>query len=194
VFITRVEDGTKEVIFEAEPSSRRAIKPEIAAEANRILKGVITSGTARRANIGRPAAGKTGTSQKHRDVWFVGYTPQLVTAVWVGHPKEKTIYINGARAFGGTVAAPIWAQFMRAALAGEPAMDFKKASKPKYDFTKFKVIDSIPDTPTAPAAPAAPKVKQDDGGGTKPPAPKPPAPEPPAPEPPQPEEPDEAED
>ena len=87
---------------------------------NQLLKGVITGGTARRAQIGRPAAGKTGTSQDYRDVWFVGYTPQLVTAVWVGYPKERTIYVNGARAFGGTVAAPIWAEFMRKALKGEP--------------------------------------------------------------------------
>jgi 1A family penicillin-binding protein len=156
LFITKVQDSSNKVIYEADPSGKRALKPEIAAETTRILKGVISSGTARRAYIGRPAAGKTGTSQEHRDVWFVGYTPQLVTAVWVGHSKEKTIYVNGSRAFGGTVCAPIWAQFMKAALAGEPVLDFKKAAKPKYDFTKFKVIDSIPDPPAKPVKPTVP--------------------------------------
>jgi membrane carboxypeptidase/penicillin-binding protein len=109
-----------------------------------VLRGVITGGTARRAQIGRPAAGKTGTSQNYRDVWFVGYTPQLVTAVWVGHPTERTIYVRGARAFGGTVAAPIWAAFMKKAMKGKKVMQFPTAKRPHYTPSKFHIPISRP--------------------------------------------------
>lgn len=138
--ITKVvgPDGT--VIYQHKPKGRRVLRPEVAYAATNVLRGVISGGTARRAQIGRPAAGKTGTSQDHRDVWFVGYTPQLVTSVWVGHRQEKTIYWGGSRAFGGTVAAPIWAAFMKSALAGQPKLNFAKAKSPKYTPSKFKVI------------------------------------------------------
>lgn len=139
IIISKVVDPHGKVLLEAKSKGKRAIRPEIARAATDILRGVITQGTARRAAIGRPAAGKTGTSQNHRDVWFVGYTPQLVTSVWVGHRAEKTIYINGSRAFGGTVCAPIWADFMSKALKGEKELEFKSAPKPKYNAKRFKV-------------------------------------------------------
>ena len=139
ITITRVVDREGKDIFNAKPVATRVLKPSVAGVVNGILKGVITSGTARRANIGRPAAGKTGTSQNYRDVWFVGYTPQLVTSVWVGHPTERPIYVNGRHAFGGTVAAPIWASYMKRALAGEPKLDFAKAGTPTYTPSKFHI-------------------------------------------------------
>lgn len=144
IVITRVTDSSGRQIFTAKKQSRRAVRPEVAAVATKTLKGVITNGTGTRARIGRPAAGKTGTSQDYRDVWFVGYTPQLVTSVWVGHRTEKTIYVNGARAFGGTVCAPIWAQYMKKALKGYPELDFPKADSPKYNRSKFKIAVSKP--------------------------------------------------
>lgn len=139
VVITKVTDPGGTVIFEAKRQGKRAIDREVAKAATDVLKGVITGGTGTRANIGRPAAGKTGTSQNYRDVWFVGYTPQLVTSVWVGHRTEKTIYVNGSRAFGGTVCAPIWGQFMRAALKGEKVLNFPKAGTPEYTPSKFRI-------------------------------------------------------
>lgn len=139
VAITRVMDKHGKVIKDVKPEGKQVIKSSIAYATTRILEGVIRSGTARRAQIGRPAAGKTGTSQNHRDVWFVGYTPQLVTAVWVGHRQEQTIYINGSRAFGGTVCAPIWQAFMLKALKGKPGLDFKKVPAPQYTASKFKI-------------------------------------------------------
>lgn len=144
VVITKVTDPGGTVIFEAKKQGKRAIDREVAKAATDVLKGVITGGTGTRANIGRPAAGKTGTSQNYRDVWFVGYTPQLVTSVWVGHRTEKPIYINGSRAFGGTVCAPIWGQFMRAALKGEKVLNFPKAGSPKYTPSKFHIPVSKP--------------------------------------------------
>ena len=69
----------------------------------------------------RPAAGKTGTTNDQHDVWFVGYTPQLLTGVWVGYDQEKSL---GGKETGGRAAAPIWHDFMTKALAGEPILDF----------------------------------------------------------------------
>jgi len=144
VVITSVKNSQGETIYKVKKRGKRAISKSVAVAANNILRGVITSGTARRAQIGRPAAGKTGTSQDYRDVWFVGYTPQLVTAVWVGYPKERTIFVNGAHAFGGTVAAPIWASFMRKALKGEPVLKFPTAKAPRYTPSKFHIPVSRP--------------------------------------------------
>lgn len=142
VVITKVLNHSGEEIYVAKTKGKRVLKPEIAGAATEVLRGVITNGTARRAQIGRPAAGKTGTSQNNRDVWFVGYTPQLVTSVWVGHRKEKTIYVGGSRAFGGTVCAPIWADFMQNALKGQPKKNFPKAKRPQYNSKKFKIAKS----------------------------------------------------
>ena len=80
-----------------------------------MLKGVITSGTGTAANYGCPAAGKTGTAENYENAWFVGYTPRMATAVWVGYPQGNIPMANG---FGGTLAAPIWHDYMRAASGG----------------------------------------------------------------------------
>jgi membrane carboxypeptidase/penicillin-binding protein len=89
-----------------------------------MLQDVMTYGTAKglkKFSQERPAAGKTGTTNDYRDAWFIGYTPQVVTGIWVGHDKPK----EGGKGFtGGAVAAPIWERFMRQALAARPAVDF----------------------------------------------------------------------
>jgi penicillin-binding protein 2D len=144
VVITKVVDRDDKTIFVAKRHGTRVIKAPVAKAAIDVMKGVISGGTGTRANIGRPAAGKTGTSQLNRDVWFVGFTPQLVTAVWVGYPKERTIYVNGSRAFGGTVCAPIWASYMRRALAGQPALGFPSQPRPAYNPSKFHIPVSRP--------------------------------------------------
>jgi penicillin-binding protein 1A len=90
------------------------------------MQGVITRGTARSAAIDRPAAGKTGTTSAERDIWFVGYVPQLATAVWVGNDDYSPI---GYGATGGTYVAPIWRDFMLQALNGVPAENFKSPSE-----------------------------------------------------------------
>jgi penicillin-binding protein 1A len=86
-----------------------------AAEVTRALEGVLTHGTAAGLGIGCPAAGKTGTTSSFTDAWFVGYTPHLSTAVWVGYPKETTSMtaVPGyGEVFGATIPAPIWQEFM----------------------------------------------------------------------------------
>jgi penicillin-binding protein 1A len=80
-----------------------------------VMKGVITSGTGTAANYGCPAAGKTGTAENMDNAWFVGFTPKLATAVWVGYPQGNIPMPGG---FGGTLAAPIWHDFMSSASGG----------------------------------------------------------------------------
>lgn len=120
--IIKVTDRDGEVIEDnTEPERRRVLREVIADTVNDILRGVITGGTARNADIGRPAAGKTGTEDKNTDAWFVGYTPALSTAVWMGH-IEGQIPMRGVT--GGSVPARMWAAFMRDALKDVPRTDF----------------------------------------------------------------------
>ena len=93
----------------------------------RVLEQVIERGTGTAADIGRPAAGKTGTTDDYADAWFVGYTPQLVTAVWVGYPDGRIpmTSVHGIRVMGGTFPAQIWQRFMLAAHEGVPVKDFE---------------------------------------------------------------------
>jgi len=144
VCITKVVDRDDKTIYQAKRHGTRVIKASVAKAAIDIERGVITHGTATRANIGRPVAGKTGTSQNYRDAWFVGMTPQLVTAVWVGHTKERTVIYRGARAFGGTVAAPIFRLYMIKAMSGMKVMDFKSQPRPSYNPSKFHLPVSKP--------------------------------------------------
>lgn len=85
------------------------------------MQDVIKQGTGRAAFIGRPAAGKTGTTNDYADAWFVGFTPDLVAAVWVGHPEGRISMLGVS---GGTIPASIWRNFMLQALAGKPPVDF----------------------------------------------------------------------
>jgi penicillin-binding protein 1A len=85
-----------------------------------MMRAVIEAGTGRNAYIGRPAAGKTGTTDNHKDAWFVGFTPELSTAVWVGNDTGRMV----SGAYGGKISARIWGTFMKEALAGKPVHKF----------------------------------------------------------------------
>jgi len=124
--IIEVAKTSGEILFTAEPVSEQALDPAVAYLTTDLLKGVIEGGTGRAADIGRPAAGKTGTTQKYRDAWFVGYTPDLVTAVWVGHTEGQIemLDVHGRKVTGGSFPAEIWAAFMSKALVDVPATDF----------------------------------------------------------------------
>jgi penicillin-binding protein 1A len=120
-FIAQVTDSAGNTILDNTPKPRLVLDPWAAASLNDVLQGVITQGTARAANIGRPAAGKTGTTSSERDIWFVGYTPQLSVAVWVGNDDYTPL---GYGVTGGNYVAPIWRSFMSQALANQPILDF----------------------------------------------------------------------
>jgi penicillin-binding protein 1A len=95
-----------------------------------LMQGVIKRGTGRRAKeLGRPAAGKTGTTNDCTDAWFIGYTPQLVASVWVGFDDIRPI---GKKQTGGRVAAPIWTDFMKAALENRPVERFAVPSNIEF--------------------------------------------------------------
>lgn len=121
-FIVQVTDSNGKVLLDNTPKRRLVLDPWSAASINDVLQGVINNGTATRAQIGRPAAGKTGTTSSERDVWFVGYVPQLSTAIWVGN-DDYTPLARGAT--GGGYVAPIWQDFMVQAIQGMPVESFK---------------------------------------------------------------------
>ncbi len=98
-----------------DPAGNRVFSDGEAYEGTQVLKTVVQSGTGTSANYGCPVAGKTGTAENYDNAWFVGYSPKISTAVWVGYPQGNLYMPNG---FGGTLAAPIWKQFMEAASAG----------------------------------------------------------------------------
>ena len=96
--------------------------PETAYLVTNLLKGVIAQGTGWKAReLGRPAAGKTGTTNDYRDAWFIGYTPSLVAGVWVGYDNHSGI---GPKETGARAALPLWLEFMKKAHAGREPEDF----------------------------------------------------------------------
>ena len=124
--VARVTDSSGNVLLDNTPKPQLVLEPWAAAALTDAMRGVITSGTGRAAQIGRQAAGKTGTTSSERDIWFVGYVPQLSTAVWVGNDNYRPL---GKGATGGTFVAPIWRAFMSQALKDVPVEYFRPASK-----------------------------------------------------------------
>ncbi len=138
VSILKITDSEGNILYEYEPEenelNQRVLEEPIAYHITQILKKVIESGTGRGAAIGRPAAGKTGTTSDLRDAWFAGYTPELVTVVWMGNLDNKPIEaINGRTVVGGSYPADVWREFMMAALEDVPVSDFDKPDKELID-------------------------------------------------------------
>jgi penicillin-binding protein 1A len=132
-FVEKIE-GPNGLVYEHSDPGQAVLSKDVADKAVGILKGVLTKGTARRSALDgeRPAAGKTGTQDDNTNAWFVGMTPQLTTAVWVGDPNAYTPMVNVPefvakkvpRVQGGTFPAAIWKSFTDRALAGEPNLDW----------------------------------------------------------------------
>lgn len=123
--ISKVEvplpDGGYKTLNFGDPKKTQVFTQGQAYAATQVLQSVIQYGTGTAANYGCPAAGKTGTTSSYTDAWFVGYTPELSTAVWVGYPNASTSMtdVNGlGPGYGGTLAAPIWHDFMEKASDG----------------------------------------------------------------------------
>jgi penicillin-binding protein 1A len=124
--VRRVEDLEGNVLYAAEDVSAQAVKPDTAFLMSSMLQDVIDGGTAwkaRQLGFRLPAAGKTGTTNEYRDAWFVGYTKSLVSGVWVGYDTPKPILPGSA--YAADVAVPLWARFMVAATADDPAQPFR---------------------------------------------------------------------
>jgi penicillin-binding protein 1A len=121
--IEKVLDRYGRVLTAHQPQPERVISPESAFVMTDILKGVIEEGTGRRARkLGTPAAGKTGTSNDLKDAWFIGYTPSILTGVWVGYDDDD-ITLGGDET-GGHAACPIWLYFMEEYLRDQPIEKF----------------------------------------------------------------------
>ena len=116
------------MIWQANPKQTQAISAGVAYDVTRILQQNVLHGTGTKANIDRPAAGKTGTAQEFGDAWFCGYTPHLSTTVWVGYPQGQVPMtdVHGDSVTGGSFPAQIWQKFMNVADRDYPEADFSK--------------------------------------------------------------------
>ncbi len=126
--VDRVVDADGRVLEEPGTSRHRVLEENEADQVNFALQAVITSGTGKGAAIGRPAAGKTGTTEDYGDAWFVGYTPQqYATAVWMGYPEGRQramTDVHGRSVSGGSFPATIWSRYMKKAVEGKKVMSF----------------------------------------------------------------------
>jgi penicillin-binding protein 1A len=120
----------------SKPSGKQVVDAKVAAVVTRILAQNVQSGTGTAAALaGRPAAGKTGTTDSFADAWFAGWVPQLTTVAWVGYPTSERPMrgVHGiAGVTGGTLPAEIWHAYMTAALKGQPAAQFADPGSPPY--------------------------------------------------------------
>jgi membrane peptidoglycan carboxypeptidase len=186
MFVKKVTTSDDRVLFEDPGTGTPVLNPQIAQTETAMLRGVIQHGTGTGANIGRPAAGKTGTTTAHADAWFVGYTPQYTAGVWMGDPLcECSMSPILGDVFGGKYPAQMWAEFMKAATAKLPPLDFIPPNQslwpsPQYiDETGRKVRVFVP-PPTAPPVTVAPTPATN---AAKPPKTTPPKTKPPKPAP-----------
>jgi penicillin-binding protein 1A len=150
LLITRIVDKDGTILEEAEPSAVEVISPQTAFQITSMLQSVIQEGTGQRAKaLGRPAAGKTGTTNDTRDAWFIGFIPHtLVAGAWIGYDIEKSL---GTHETGAVAALPIWLEFMKEAVAEVPPENF---SAP--DNIVFVRIDANTGEPIRPGSPANP--------------------------------------
>ncbi len=149
VAVTEIVSPTGETIYKYTPTQgTRVISAAVAQKATEILETVVTSGTGTRAALwnGQDCAGKTGTSEYGRDLWFCGFTPQYSTAVWVGYRTETQTGL-----YGGSICAPIWHDFMTAALKGLAVENFPKTSE-KITYKKSSTWDFNKDVVVSPEA------------------------------------------
>ena len=121
-YITRIEDRHGNVVANFEPELIPALDPGTACAVTWMLRGVVEQGTGTKVKpLGRPVGGKTGTTNDYSDAWFIGFTPELVTAVWVGTDQQRPRAVGEV---GGNVAGPIFLYYMRDALKDKPIVDF----------------------------------------------------------------------
>ncbi|MBI3756047.1 MAG: PBP1A family penicillin-binding protein [Deltaproteobacteria bacterium] len=144
VFITKITDKAGNILEETPaPTLQDVLSPQTAFIMTNLLQGVIQEGTGQRAKaLGRPAAGKTGTTNNLNDAWFVGFTPDILAGAWIGYDDERPL---GHMETGARAALPIWLKFMQKATAGTAVKNF--AVPEGVVFTKINKITGGPATP-----------------------------------------------
>lgn len=140
-FIRKIVDRTGNVFEETKVQPEQVIDPRIAFITTHVMQEVVESGTGQRVkSIGRPVAGKTGTTNDTRDAWFIGFTPSLIAGVWVGFDQERSL---GRQEVGGRAAALIWLYFMEEVLKDKPVEEF-----PVPEGVVFVKVDQQTGAPT----------------------------------------------
>ncbi len=185
VFIREIRNREGHLLPEMAPEPEQVMEASTAYLMTSLLESVVQKGTGRRVReLNRPVAGKTGTTNDFRDAWFMGYTPEYVTGVWVGFDQERPL---GPKETGSRAASPIWLAFMRQALADRPVTDFpvpegvtfleidaqtgrRAESRTPYTFTECFKADNLPGVIRKPlaAAAAAPDAQASNSAGAPP--------------------------
>src|SRR5438105_2134535 len=156
--IRRVTSYEGALLEEAHPEVHDVLSPDVARTMTAMLEEVIRFGTGVQAKtLGRPAAGKTGTTQDYTDAWFIGFTPQITSGVWVGF-DDKQISL-GKKETGARAALPIWLEFMQGALTGMPPLDFANVVPLEQEAGEHRVLVDTPDTAPSEDEPGAPREK-----------------------------------
>ena len=156
--IRRVTSYDGALLEEAHPAVHDVLAPDVAHTMTAMLEEVVQFGTAIKArNIGRPAGGKTGTTQDFTDAWFIGFTPQITAGVWVGF-DDKQISL-GKRETGAQAALPIWMEFIQQGMAGMPPSEFSNVVTLEEQAAEHHVHTDVPDNAPEDEAPALPREK-----------------------------------
>jgi penicillin-binding protein 1A len=158
-FVEKVTDSSNNVDFGGTDKGDRVVSAQNARVVTQMLQGVVQRGTGTAAALSdRPVAGKTGTTDNLANAWFVGYTPQLVTAVWMGSPAGLVpMYgVGGVNVFGGTYPARIFHDFMSSALSGQPVQDFTAPDPSQIGPGRFLIAQDSPGSITNPLPPPPP--------------------------------------
>jgi len=156
--IVRIKNRRGQVVYEHQVKTSPALPPVEAGVLNAALEGVVNNGTGTAAGIGRPLAGKTGTTENHADAWFIGYVPQLSTAVWVGYPDSLVPMtdVGGIAVSGGTYPERIFARYMKPALANVDVQELYTASPDQLSLHRLDVQPTLPTTSITSPAPTMP--------------------------------------
>ena len=164
--IRRVTSYEGALLEEAHPEVHDVLSPDVARTMTAMLEEVIQFGTGVQAKaLGRPAAGKTGTTQDYTDAWFIGFTPQITSGVWVGF-DDKQISL-GKKETGARAALPIWLEFMQRATSGMPALDFANVVPLEQEAREHHLNVDTPDTAPTEDEPASPREKPPIAPATK---------------------------
>jgi penicillin-binding protein 1A len=153
--VIEIRDNQNTVLFRRDTGGAYAhmINGEVLGDLNDLLRGVVERGTGRAAQIGRPVAGKTGTTSDYRDAWFIGYTPDLISAVWVGNDDNSPT----KKVTGSGLPAQIWKSFMADALKGRPVSELPQPPSRSFSLPSLwdRIVGSFGSSPAQARQPAA---------------------------------------
>ena len=161
--VASVKSGSGHSVFKAKHDTKRVFPADVMADTTYAMQQVLTNGTAAGKELsGRPSAGKTGTNGErngNKDAWFIGFTPQLSTAVWYGNAsRDKLVTDNGAPMYGGGLPALTWQQMMNGALAGKPVQSFPPPAHVGHAINPSPSASSTSPSPTKSSAKPTPTV------------------------------------